>query len=257
MPPSVATVGTWASPDAAATIASALHPPHPLFAVVFALLGLGFAALAARTGVAGAALGWAAITAILVAAAYARGAPSLFGKRDDGSLPAWRRALLLPYHAIVVLVCQLQRSFSREPAWHAVADGVYLGRFPRKSESPGEVTLVVDLTAELPRRAEGSFAYVLVPTLDGCSPPVEELDRLARLVAAHDGVAYVHCAAGHGRSATVVAAALALRGSHGSLDEVIAHLRAVRPGVFLNGVQRGVLSAWWASRDGERVVRQG
>lgn len=193
-------------------------------------------------------LGWFAVTWALVAFAYARGSPGLFGKREDGSMPAWRRVLLFPYHAFVGLVWHAQRLFSREPPWHEVARGVYLGRWPREGDCPKEVTLVVDLTAELPKRDQGAFEYVLVPTLDGCSPTVEELERLGRLIGDHDGVAYVHCAAGHGRSATVTAAALAIRGSHGSLDEIIAHLRKVRPGVRINSVQRAVLDAWSARR---------
>ena len=216
--------------------------------MLFATFAIVFAVFASWGGAERFGFGWFSLTAALVAIAYAWGNPSLFGRRGDGTIPLWRRVALFPYTMFVHGVWHVQRLLLREPPWHQIARGIYLGRWPREKDCPPEVTLVVDLTAELPKAAMGSFAYLLTPTLDGCSPDVEALERLAQRVATHDGVSYVHCAAGHGRSATVVAAALAIRGTHGTLDEVIEHLRSVRPGVRINSVQRAVLDRWAKSR---------
>lgn len=220
------------------------HPRHRVYAVLFSLIGLTLGYFATDGGVSSPLFAWLGLCFVLMGWAYAVGEPRIFGKHADGSLAFFRVFLLLPYVAVVGLVWHAQRAFSREPPYHLVDRGLYLGCWPRRDDCPKDVDLVVDLTAELPRDARGSFEYLLVPTLDGCSPTIEKLGELAERLAKHEGAAYLHCAAGHGRSATVAAAVLVLRGSKPTVEEAIAHLRATRPGVRVNPVQRSVLDAW-------------
>jgi len=67
------------------------------------------------------------------------------------------------------------------------------------------------------------------------APSQEELDRTVRFIQSHisEGrTVYVHCNAGRGRSATVVAAYLiAAESKWNSASEVIHHMRSIRPTV--------------------------
>jgi protein-tyrosine phosphatase len=54
---------------------------------------------------------------------------------------------------------------------------------------------------------------------------------------------YVHCAVGHGRSATFVAAYLLASGAADSPQQAIAFLKARRPGVHINSAQQAALHA--------------
>ena len=220
------------------------HPRHRAYAVLFALIGIILGSFARGGGVSAPLFVWLGLCFVIMGWAYALGEPRIFGKRADGSLAFFRVFLLLPYVAVVGLVWHAQRAFSREPLYHLVDRGLYLGAWPRVGDCPKDVDLVVDLTAELPRDAQGSFEYWLVPTLDGCSPTIEKLTELAERLAKHEGAVYLHCAAGHGRSATVAAAVMVLRGSQPTVEDAIAHLRTTRPGVRVNAVQRAVLDAW-------------
>lgn len=215
-----------------------------MYAVLFALIGLCLGYFAVGGGVSALVFGWLGLCFVIMGWAYAVGEPRIFGKNADGSLSFFRVFLLLPYVAVVGLVWHAQRRFSREAPFHLVDRGLYLGSWPRANDCPHDVDLVVDLTAELPRDARGTFEYWLVPTLDGCSPTIEKLTELAERIAKHPGAVYLHCAAGHGRSATVAAAVMVVRGTKPTVEEAIAHLHATRPGVRVNAVQRAVLDAW-------------
>ncbi|CAN5462016.1 hypothetical protein BH09MYX1_BH09MYX1_42790 [soil metagenome] len=224
------------------------HPSSWVFALLYVLLAVVFGVLSRALDARAAVYGWLAAVSLVLAFAYATGNPRIHGKRADGSFPWFRRILFLPHLVVIYAVWHGRRILSREPAWDEIAPGLYLGRWPRRVDCPKEVTMIVDLTAELPRDVVGDLEYVLVPTLDGCPPSIEDLEALARRIASHEGTVYVHCAAGHGRSAAVMAAALVLRGKHGSLDEVVRHMRQRRPGVYMSGVQRRLLRAWDARR---------
>lgn len=58
----------------------------------------------------------------------------------------------------------------------------------------------------------------------------------------------VHCAHGHGRSATVLAAILIADGRAAGVAEAEALMQAQRPRVRLNRRQRAALLAWVARR---------
>ena len=89
-----------------------------------------------------------------------------------------------------------------------------------------------------------------IPELDA----VQDLDTarflLKHLVAAadgqatlrqHEGVAYIHCASGHGRSGTVCAALLIAEDPELSIDEAEKKLRQIRSGVGLSVGQKRTL----------------
>jgi len=210
--------------------------------LAFAALALAFLAVALRAGGIAWTLLWPALSCALVATAYVANRPALLGKRADGRRPALLTLLYLPallglwarWHAV--------RAFSAEPPWAEVAPGLWLGRRPQVHELPAGVSLVVDLTAEW-ERAPGleRVAHVQLPALDGMPPDPGAFLRSVEGLAGDPRPTYVHCAAGHGRSALLVAALLIRRGVDDGPEAALTRLRALRPAVLLTRSQRRLL----------------
>jgi protein-tyrosine phosphatase len=214
-----------------------------LYAIVFAVLAAYLVALAVYLGDWALLLLWPALGLLLFAAAYAGAGPRLLGKRPDGRLRWWAWLLLGPVLLFVWTVWHLQRLLSREPASHEVAPGVWLGRRALARELPPGVVLVIDLTAEFPvaRGVAHGREYVALPTLDGTAPQEEALRAALTCIVGSPGPVYIHCAMGHGRSATLAAAVLLARGLAGDVAQAEKMLRGVRPGVRLKPAQRELL----------------
>ncbi|HJL16687.1 MAG TPA: dual specificity protein phosphatase family protein [Sandaracinaceae bacterium LLY-WYZ-13_1] len=118
---------------------------------------------------------------------------------------------------------------------------------------PAEVRVVVDLTSELPRAAPFAAVarYRCVPTLDTAAPAPDELRRLIDELAPEPGPVLLHCAMGHGRSATVAAALLIRRGLARDVDDAVARMTEKRRRVFLHPAQRAAVERLGA---GARLV---
>lgn len=166
---------------------------------------------------------------------------ALLGKKKNGSL-AWPAVVLfLPYLVGILVFASLKRLFlSSARQADEVAPGIYLGPRPRRSEIPKEVRYVVDLTAELPERAEvvAGRAYLLLPVLNRLVPGDDELGALLDEITPLKEPLLLHCGAGKGRSAEVAAALLLRRGLAQDLGEAEAILKDARPCVSLHPVQR-------------------
>lgn len=220
------------------------------YGLLLALLSLVFlgGALSLRSGgaevVAFALLLWAAVSTQLVAAAYLVGEPGVFGKRADGRLSAPRVAAFLPYFLVAWAIRDIAPLVTREPAWSQAADGLWVGRYVRRFTSlPQGVECVVDLTAECPAIGglPDGVEYIAVPTLDGSAPPLPRFETLVGRLAQSSAAVYVHCAAGHGRSALLVAALLVARGEAQGPEGAVARLSRVRSRISLNVDQRRAL----------------
>jgi protein-tyrosine phosphatase len=191
------------------------------------------------------ALGWPALAFLVVGVAYLRGTPALLGKRRDGthSRPG-RFALVGPFLAFAWAVVRLERAITREDAFNEVAPGLWVGRFPRGAELPDGVRWVVDLTAEL--SAEESVrrrvGYLCEPVLDATAPEIAVLQALVTRLSREPGL-FVHCASGHGRSATLAAALLIARGEASSADDAVARMKQRRPRIQLTAMQKATVSA--------------
>jgi len=206
---------------------------------LFLVLGASIAALGAMAGGAALALLWPAVSFGAVGVAYMAARPVMLGKRADGTLAPWAIVLLAPYLLLALLILRVERILTRERAADEVAPGIWVGRRPLGREIPDRVRWVVDLTAELAASAavRGRDGYLCVPVLDGTAPGEAALrDLLARLREG-DGV-LVHCASGHGRSATVAAALMVARGLAADVEIAEALMRVKRPGIRLNATQR-------------------
>ena len=186
---------------------------------------------------------WLAVSFVAVLVAYVGVGPKLFGKRaKDGSFALWAVAFWLPYFLLTWSIWYLGRWVRRKPHSHEIIPGLWLGAWPDTAKRlPPNTALVVDLTAEFPRRAK-AWEYLCLPTLDADAPTPEALRTAVAAIENASGSVYVHCAAGHGRSATIVAAVLIARGLAKDLDDAEAQPQRIRPGVRLTPPQRRLLT---------------
>lgn len=214
------------------------------FGLIQIALGLAMLGVAALLGGVAWALAWPALSVIAVGAGYVGVGPRVFGKSADGRLGALHVVLLLPYYFVAWALWQLKARLRRERPYDEVAPGILVGRRPlRDDEMPAHATLVVDLTSEFPRSpaTRGVARYECVPTLDTTAPDPDAFRSLLDRIEGAEGPIFVHCAMGHGRSATVAAALMLRRGHAADVDDAIRRMTAVRPLVYLHAVQREAL----------------
>ena len=178
--------------------------------------------------------------------AYAFISPRAFFKRADGGLPALSYLVYAPYHALNALSLWVFRRSSRENDWDEIAPNVYLGcRLSARDQAEIEtlrIARVLDLTSEF---AETPFLraldYCCIPLLDTHAPTLTQLRAGANWIAQSDDPIYVHCALGHGRSATFVAAYLLLSKRAQSAADAVSQIQKLRPRIGLSREQMAVL----------------
>lgn len=225
------------------------------WAVLFGALAAVLAAMAllAESLPAQLLAGWCALDGLWIAAAYAFAGPRAFAKNADGRLAAWATIVLAPYVVANHLALRIAR---RPDRFHEIVPGLFLGPRPfaadRAAFERAGIRAVLDLTAEF---GQVTFAralpgYRVLPLLDATAPSVAQFEDAVGWCTARlaEGPVYVHCAAGRGRSAIVVAAVLLALGHADSADAATARVRERRPSVHPNAEQRAALHAWASRR---------
>jgi hypothetical protein len=143
--------------------------------------------------------------------------------------------LLFPYRALGRLTLRL----SREKAISLVAPRLYIGRLPFPREyaklNGSGITAILNLCAEFPplNSKQPGLTFAHVPILDGTAPAERQFLAALELIAnwyAEGQVILIHCAQGHGRSATIAAAALCRLDHDIDADGALALIRTARPG---------------------------
>lgn len=208
---------------------------------VLVLLGLVLVALGLIEG------GWFFVVVwlggdfVVLGIAHGRGSHRVFGKRADGTLPLWSWLGFFPLLSFSLLVWQLLRWVSREPAQSAVNAQLVVGRRLSAGEFEEAFDNVVDLTAEFsePARIRRSPSYRSFPILDGAAPTPEALR--AGVASLRPGRTFIHCAQGHGRTALFALAVLLDSGAARGVEEGWQMLSSVRPGVRLSREQQKCL----------------
>jgi len=187
---------------------------------------------------------WLGSDFLALGIAYGVGSPRVFGKRSDGTIPAWSWLVFMPLLVSRGSVWHMVRLFQRGPALHAVTDDLAIGRRLLPSEIAVEFDNYVDLTAEFaePLPIRRSSAYISFPILDGTAPTVDALR--AAVAGLRPGTTFVHCAQGYGRTGLFALAVLLKCGAAGSVEEGLRLLQAVRPGVRLNRRQRACIESY-------------
>lgn len=163
---------------------------------------------------------------------------------------AWLvRGLLLPYRWLAYGLLRAKVALRHVRQIDRIIPHLYLGRRPLPGDRAGleayRLQAVVDLCAEFP--ASGRLVgvsesdYLSIPAMDGTAPSIHDIRAAVEWIDARldqGRPTLVHCAAGHGRSATVVACLLIARGLATTADEAEKMMQAVRPGVRLNRQQK-------------------
>lgn len=186
-------------------------------------------------------VGWLGVSNVALAYAFGAPSPGVFAKRSDGTIGPSGLLLLGPYLIVVRAFLWLKIVLIRpEPCFHEVAPDLFIGRRPRPGELPAGTQVVVDLTAEFPEDPAivGCARYLCLPILNRHVPSDAALSALLAQLPQDAGVIYVHCGAGRGRSAAVVAALMIRRGLARDVQDAESQLKRIRPGVQLHAIQR-------------------
>jgi diacylglycerol kinase (ATP) len=199
-------------------------------------------------GIAKACSVFAGIDFFCLSAACLFGLPSLWLKRSDGTLNPLSYFFFLPLHLLNWMSFTLVTRISGERPADRVAENVWLGRRMTPQEAAtlfGDAPVaVLDLTSEFQECARLMGArYLCLPTMDHSAPTQARLRAGVDFISANcrERSVYVHCALGHGRSSTVVAAWLLRNDPTLAVDAAIKQLKSIRSGVRLNVEQREAL----------------
>lgn len=171
---------------------------------------------------------WPATALAIVALGYLGAGGGIFQKRTDGSVSLASRWLLWPYR----LFARLNVRFwtHKLPPHVELADGVFLGRFPKAAEL-SSFAAVIDLATEMVPpsfSAHDSIEWKSFATIDLIAPSSEKVQLAsdAAEAARHHGPVLICCALGFQRSATVAVAWLVSTGRAANAREAEALIRS-------------------------------
>jgi diacylglycerol kinase (ATP) len=192
------------------------------------------------------------IAFIGVGLAFMLKTPGMFMKADNGQLSFLSYLIFWPYLTVNYAFLRLYRFLSQENPIDEILPGLYLGRKLCHADkgrfTQVNINAVVDVTSEWSeaRFILKNYAYLCVPVLDMCAPTRQQLHEAVAWIKAqlkHGGV-FVHCAAGHGRSATIVAAYLLHTKKVTRVQEAIDFIKNKRPKISLVQRQLAVLQEY-------------
>jgi len=152
-----------------------------------------------------------------------------------------------PYFILNTIALTLFRLFSQENALDEIIPDLYLGCqlgiMDYKLFASKGIKNTLDLTCEFReigfiRRQQN---YLCIPLLDTTAPTLNQLNEAVSWITTHLEIGPVHCALGHGRSATVVAAFLLKQGIVHNVKEAVEFIQAKRSSVELHSKQLAVL----------------
>ena len=202
--------------------------------------------------------GWTAFSLIAVSSAYLLNFPSLFRKREDGSIPFYIRWVFVPFLLGSWLYNEYARRTDKVPPLQKIEPNLYLAcRMSSKHVellNENHIDAILDVTAEFDgldwTAYQEDYRYLNVPVLDHTSPTPEQLvlaiNWLNQQISESKNVV-VHCALGRGRSVLVVAAYLLAKKPSLTVDEALNQINKIRQTARLNKRQ---LASLQEVRDG-------
>ena len=174
--------------------------------------------------------------------------PWIWQKQADGTLHPSSYLLLAPLHLLNWLSLLLAIALEKNPPFHEVAPNLWIGRRLLAGEAAffasREAVAVLDLTCELSEnRKLRRTDYLCIPVLDHTAPTQEQIRNALAFVDRRvaEAPVYVHCALGHGRSATVVIAWLLQHEPSLTVEAALTRLQTIRSGVSLEAGQLAIL----------------
>lgn len=202
--------------------------------------------------------GWVTFSLAAVSSAYIFNYPSLFRKREDGSIPFYIRWIFVPFLFGSWAYNEYARRTDKVPPLQKIQENLFLAcRMSGKHVdllNENNITAILDVTAEFDgldyTALREDYRYLNIPVLDHTSPTSEQLlhaiNWLDQQIKAKRNVV-VHCALGRGRSVLVVAAYLLAKDDSLTLEEAMRRINSVRQTARLNKKQ---LSALEKVKDG-------
>lgn len=202
--------------------------------------------------------GWTAFSLIAVSSAYLLNYPSLFRKREDGSIPFYIRWIFVPFLLGSWLYNEYARRNDKVPPLQKIEPHLFLGcRMSNKHVAllnENQIDAILDVTAEFDgldwTAYQEDYRYLNIPVLDHTSPTSEQLvlaiNWLNQQISEGKNVV-VHCALGRGRSVLVVAAYLLAKDPKLSVDDALRQINKIRQTARLNKRQ---LASLQQVRDG-------
>jgi len=146
---------------------------------------------------------WPIVSSFILSVSYYLNQPRLIlGKTEDGIYSVLLLIINLPWLSFTYLVWYFNVLVSTENFENQISNtNIYISRRPRLNELKERYEIVIDLTAEFIESKEQGQSYFHLPWLDGISPSNFQIPKgITR-----DSKILVHCAQGHGRSATYTA----------------------------------------------------
>jgi hypothetical protein len=195
---------------------------------------------------------FSAISFLLLAIAYLGAGPGLLMKQRNGRLRLLSWLLFGPYLLLSTFSFWIYRIGSKERPYVQVIQGLYFGRRLTNAEVSSAKavgwTAVLDLACEFSEVSglRNVARYYSLPILDATAPGLAHLRQAVGFLAdtVPSGRVYVHCALGHGRSATIVMAYLLAVGEVADIRSGLARLRSLRPQVKLHRAQIDLLRSF-------------
>lgn len=185
--------------------------------------------------------------------AYAAGGdPADWLRRSGNPIAALILLLLWPYAVVARFLNASATNVLREDRCNTVAPGLVIGSAPvaghRTALEEAGVDAVCNVCFEFPGllgpMAGREMPFCYRPFLDAVAPPLTSLRAAVDWVMEQrtgGRTVLIHCAQGHGRSATVAAGVLVRMGDVPDIDAAVALLIARRPGVHLRPAHRARL----------------
>ncbi|GFD87744.1 diacylglycerol kinase catalytic subunit [Alteromonas sp. KUL150] len=202
--------------------------------------------------------GWTAFSLIAVSSAYLLNYPSLFRKREDGSIPFYIRWIFVPFLLGSWLYNEYARRNDKVPPLQKIEPHLFLGCRMSNTHvallNENQIDAILDVTAEFDgldwTAYQEDYRYLNIPVLDHTSPTSEQLvlaiNWLNQQISEGKNVV-VHCALGRGRSVLVVAAYLLAKDPKLSVDDALKQINKIRQTARLNKRQ---LASLQQVRDG-------
>ena len=179
---------------------------------------------------------WPGLSSIVLAAAYGLNRPSLIcGKDSTGHVSPFLLLINLPWLAFTWLLWIIIALLSRESTLSLIpGTNVFISRYPLFGVNLSEFDRIFDLTSEFPRFYEPVAQYQCFSNLDGIAlcnlqllPLLNSEERIL-----------IHCAQGHGRSATFASLLLAGHSMFATPEAVHLAIISVRPRAKLASSQQ-------------------